>query len=283
MGKKTLSGLDMAKTLQFYEDNQRQLLKMIPCAVLPGEKLPFPLRDSKLLQLTKDDILSLWLLFPEAARKRSVLRRVEGKPATWFHRDSLASEIGPFTTVKPAEALSVTALVPSYTKYRRFKKNGQLVCDIHLYNIHSLTCPQSVQHIVHVEGFVHEVAHSIFAPAFYNNNYLLKLSSGEIVSGFDWLGLVFGDAAEKYSPISHYAGVYRNADRSFRNDTVKLGTSISEEMVECITAYLLGFVFCNEAKRRFDPFCDRPEIKQLIHDFLHAELVPASAPTAETT
>ncbi|KKR99012.1 MAG: hypothetical protein UU49_C0012G0002 [Candidatus Magasanikbacteria bacterium GW2011_GWC2_41_17] len=256
---------------------------MVPCAIPLGKQLPFPLRDSKLLQLTREDMLALWLLFPEAARKRSVLRRVEGKPATWFHHDSPVSEIGPFITTEPTDALSLTALVPSYTKYRRFKKSGRLVCDIHLFNIHSLTCPPSVQHIVHAEGFVHEVAHSIIAPAFYNVGHQLKLPSDEIVDGFDWLAAVFGNAAEKYSPISHYAGVYRNADLSFRNNEGNLLTSISEEMAECVAAHLLGFVFCCDARRRFDPFRDRPEIKQLVHDFLHAELVPASIPTAEST
>ncbi|MBI5022952.1 MAG: hypothetical protein HZC05_02190 [Candidatus Magasanikbacteria bacterium] len=282
MKTKALSGLDMARTLRWYEDKQQRLLEMIPFAISSREKIPCSLRHAKFLQLTRRDLTALWLLFPEEARRRSILRRIDGKPATWFHRDSLASEIGPFTTVKPAEALSLTALVPSYTKYRRFKKSGRLFCDIHLFNIHSLTCPPAVQHIVHAEGFVHEVAHSIIAPAFYNNGYLLKLPSGEIVNGFDWLGMVFGNIAEKHSPISHYAGVYRNAEHSFKKNAGNLLTSISEEMAECIAALLLGFVFCHDKWRQFDPFYDRPKIKQLVHDFLHAEHILASAPIAES-
>lgn len=273
----------MSRTLRFYEDNQRRLLGMIPCDIPPDERLPFPRRSAKLLQLTEDDLLALWLLFPKEARKRSVLRRIEGKPTTWFHRDSLASEIGPFTTMKSAEALSTAALVPSFTKYRRFVQSKRLICDIHLYNIHSLTCPPSVQHIVHAKGFVHEVAHSIIAPAFYNDDCLLKLPSSEVVNGFDWLGTVFGNAAEKHSAISHYASAYHNTNNTFRhNETLALTTSISEEMAESIAAYLLGFVFCREARRRFDPFRDRPEVKQLVIDFLHAEHIPSSASTAKS-
>lgn len=290
---KTQSSLDMAPTLQWYEENYHILFDKIP----HPDHLPqnyrtfsfFPLRGVKYLQPSRECLLAWWWVFPHRAKERSVLRQIVGKPAAWFHRDSLVSEIGPIQTENPKEILSPTAIIPSFCDYSRWQKTGTPTCDIYLYNIHSLTCPLSVQHIVHAEGFVHEAAHSIIAPALYNNgDYLLCLPDGKTINGTvvgnDWLKNVFGAAAEKHTPISHYAGAYRNRDGTFKtNDDGSIATAVSEEMAESIAAFLLGFVFCHEKRRRLDPFRDRPEVWQMVSDFLHAEHIPTTASTAKST
>lgn len=290
--KTQTSGLDMAPTLRWYEENYHILFHKIP----DPEHLPanyrtftfFPLRGVKYLQPSKYDLLAWWWIFPHQAQERSVLRQIVGKPAAWFHRDSLVSEVGPIKTGNPKEILSPTAIIPSYCDYSRWQKTGVPTCDIHLYDIHFLSCPNTVRHVIYAEGFIHEVAHSIIAPALYNDgDYLLRLPDGETlngtVKGNDWLKNVFGAAAEKHTPISHYVGAYRNRDNTFKIDSGgNIATAVSEEMAECIAALLLNFVFCHEKRRRLDPFRDRPEVCQMVRDFLHARHIPANAATAKS-
>ncbi len=278
MAKKALSGLDMAETLLFYEEHQDRLLGMIPASAPRDERLPFPLRHTKFLQLDRHTLLALWFLFPEEARNRSVLRRVEGRPAAWFHAGSMG-EAGPFKTENPAEALSPTAIIPSYCDYNRWLADRP-TCDIRLHYIHPLTCPPAVRHIILAEGFVHEVAHSIIAPALYSNWYRMQLpTKGKIAPNCcNWLKFVLGRAAERKSAISHYASTYRDEDGRFKHDKINnTSTAVSEEIAECVTAFLLGFVFCREHRRRFNPFCDRPEVKQLVRNFLYAHHIPGAA------
>ncbi len=293
MSKKALSGLDMTPTLRWYEENCDILCDKIPRpACQPASYRTsafFPLRGVRYLQPGKYDLLALWWTFPHSARERSVLRQIVGKPSAWFHRDSLVSEVGPIKTENPKEALSPTAIIPSYCDYSRWQKTGQPTCDIHLFDIHYLTCPtNTVRRIIYAEGFIHEVAHSIIAPAFYNDgDYLLHLPNGKTLNGTvvgnDWLKTVFGATAEKHTPISHYAGAYRNRNGTFKlNDNGSAATAIIEEMAESIAAFLLRFVFCNEKRRRLDPFRDRPEVWQMVSDFLHARHIPTTASTAES-
>lgn len=282
------SGLDMAPTLRWYEENYHILFYKIP----HPDHLPanyrtfkfFPLRGVKYLQPSRETLLAWWWTFPHRAQERSVLRQIVGKPAAWFHHSSLISEVGPIKTEEPKDALSPTAIIPSYCDYSRWLKTNKPTCDIHLYDIHPLTCPNTVRHVIYAEGFIHEVAHSIVAPAFYNTgDYMLLMPDGAKVGGNDWLKSVFGAAAEKHTPISHYAGAYRNRDGSFKqNDDGSTATAINEEMAESIAAFLLRFVFCHEKRRRLDPFRDRPEVWQMVSDFLHAKHIPATAVTAES-
>lgn len=286
--KKSLSGLDMAETLRWYEDNYAMLFDKIPHPdhVHPTERLPFPLRGVKYLQPDRKMLLAYWMRFPQQARERSVLRRIVGRPATWFHSCSLSPEVGPTPTEKAKDALTPTAVIPSYCDYSCWQRTGRPSCDVHLFYIHTQTVPSTVRHIVHAEGFIHEVAHSIIAPALYNTgDYLLCLPDDKgTVGSNDWLKNVFGKAAEKHSLISHYAGAYRNRDGTFKQkDDGSTATAVSEEMAECVAAFLLGFVFCHEKRRRLDPFRDRPEVWQMVSDFLHAKHIPAPDSTAKTT
>lgn len=284
--KKSLSGLDMAPTLQWYEEEYSVLFDKIPHPdhVHPTERLPFPLRGVKYLQPEKRMLLAYWLTFPHQARERSVLRRIVGRPATWFHSCSLFPEVGPTPTEKARDALTPTAVIPSYCDYSCWQKTGRPSCDVHLFYIHTRTAPSTVRYIVHAEGFVHEVAHSIIAPALYNTgDYLLCLPDGAKVGGNDWLKNVFGATAQRHTPFSHYAGAYRDRDGAFKiNSDGNITTAVSEEMAECVTALLLGFVFCREKRRRLDPFRDRPEVRQMVSDFLFAKHIPTTAATAKS-
>lgn len=281
----------MAPTLRWYEENYDILFYKIP----DPDHLPanyrtfsfFPLRGVKYLQPSRYDFLAWWWRFPHQARERSVLRQIVGKPAAWFHRSSLVSEVGPIKTENPKEILSPTAIIPSYCDYSRWQKTNTPTCDIHLFDIHSLSCSHTVRRVIYVEGFIHEAAHSIVAPALYNDgDYLLHLPDGKTINGTvvgnDWITTVFGTAAEKHTPISHYAGTYRNRDGTFkRNSDGNIAIAVSEEMAECIAAFLLGFVFCHEKRRRLDPFRDRPEVWQMVSDFLHAKRIPATTANTE--
>ena len=167
------------------------------------------------------------------------------------------------------EAISPTAIVPSYHSVGGWPDYTNIL----LYEISSKACSDDVRKIILAEGFVHEFAHTINAPALFLENYVLELPNGDRVGGREYI-LSFTKLAEKHSPMSHYSSTYRTEDNDFKGTEFnEIFTSINEELAETIAARLLGFTFCNEDYRRMDPFVDRPEIKEWTDNFLNARLV----------
>ncbi len=259
------SGLDMKKTIKWYEDAK------IEMPSIPEVDLSFPLESEELIELSSQELGGLLSLFPESARNRSILRKIVGKPTHWFHQDS-TKEKNELTTIE-SEAISSTAIIPSYIDYTLWKELGVPTADIYLYKIPSELASKDIRKIILSEGFVHEVGHSIVQPALYSMDYSLKFPDGRIVDGFTSI-LQFAEMAENHPPISHYASNYRGDNNKFENkDPRTTKTAISEEMCETIAAYLLGFAYCGDDFRGKNPFADRAEIKDFIKDFLSAELV----------
>lgn len=256
-------GLDMGPTIKWYETQSAELACHLPPSGFQISYLEM-VRGKEFLNLQMTDLAGLLALFPQAARDRSFLTQIEGRPSLWFHRDSPTN--GPKPTPERAEALSPTAIIPSYTDY-----SGLPNFVIHLYEIPEEACTAAVRRIIHAQGFVHEYAHTIIAPALYTQElYRLQMPNGRIGGGRECIAR-FAEAAERHSPISHYAAAYRNAEGNFKED--KYHTPWNEELAECITAYLLGFVFCEDADRRFRPFADRPKVRRWVEEFLTAARV----------
>ncbi len=263
MANEDLSGLDMGETIDWYESSGIEFRQ-----AKEGLIFPYTIEQKEYIELTEDDLSLLIQLFPLTARKRSILKKVVGKPTTWFRRDSTAEK--PQETQEVKQALSPTALVPSYIDYQTWRNTGIPSADIWLYrlpkNISTMT-----RRIILAQGFVHEYGHSIIAPALYIPNYKLVLPSGKEVEGLEYI-LEFAKLAEAHAPISHYAATYRGESNCFDNtDPQKAKIAIGEEMTETIAAHLLGLAFCEEQARRTNPLSDRSDIESHIKEFLAAE------------
>lgn len=260
-------GLDMGKTIKWYESSGVELPK-IPT----NTDLPYPIKNSDLAELSSQELCGLVSLFPTNAINRSTLREVAWQDATWFRKDSTGEK--PVPTTNKADALSPTAIIPSYIDYTPGAQQGRLASDIWLHKISHDVVPEKVRKIILSEGFVHEFSHSIVQPALYADGYTLRFPDGRLVDGFDAM-MNFAELAEQHPPISHYASTYRGKNNKFESDKPNYNTqtAINEEMAETIAAYILGFAYCGDDSRGKNPFADRPEIKSFIEDFLNAELV----------
>ena len=258
------SGVDMGATIAWYTINKNIFSDCIP---LGTDSLPFPVTDIQHSALNQEEIAAIVNLFPPQAIARSILQNngsIIGKPTRYFAQDATPEKIT--TTSEISNALSPTAIIPSYTDNDRWKETKKPTSDIWLFEIPNHIDPE-VRRIIHAEGLVHELAHTLVTQILYSEEYKLKLPSGKIVDGYDYL-INFASAAEKHPPISHYSSFYRKDGEEF-----KALPAIDEEIVETIAAHLLGFVFCQDEERRLDPLADRREIQSLIDDFLHVELV----------
>ncbi len=260
------SGLDMRKTLEWYNTSGNRLVRS------NDKHLPYPVENQGLIELSGSELGGLFYMFPERARKRSILRKVVGQPASWFHRDSTSEQ--PVSTTSRADALSPTAIIPSYIDYTPWGELKVPTADVWLYEIPHDAAPEDVRKIVLSEGFIHEIGHSIVQPALYVDDHTLRFPDGRLINGLEAM-LRFAELAEQYPPISHYASTYRGRNNKFESDKpdYNVRTAISEEMCETVAAHLLGFAYCGEDSRGRDPFSDRPEVRSFITDFLNAELV----------
>jgi hypothetical protein len=260
------SGLDMRETLDWYKNSG---VEMPP---IPKMDFSCPVENKELIELSEREMGALFTLFPENARRRSILRKVVGKSPTWFHRDSTSEQ--PKPTTNEAEAMSSTAIVPSYIDYTPWGELKVPTADIWLYKIPQNAAPEKVRRLVLAEGFVHEIGHSIVQPTLYVSDHSLKFPDGKIVNGLEAM-LRFAKLAEQHPPISHYASTYRGPNNKFESDNPNYNakTAISEEMCETIAAHFLGFAYCGDNSRGKNPFSDRPEVRDFVRDFLNAELI----------
>ena len=261
---KPISGLDMAPTISWYTTNKDKLSKLLPPSV--EEPSPFPTMDGDYFSITDGEIASLVALFPERAILRSRLNTgsVIGKPTLYFAKGATPDDIK--TTGAEEEALSPTAIIPSYTDNERWQNTGRLSSDVWLFHIPEGVDPV-VRRIIHAQGFVHELAHTIATQALYSEGYGLEFLDGRVRRAYDYL-IEFANAAEKYAPISHYSSFYRK-----KGEELKSLVAIEEELVETIAALLLGFAFSPDKSKRLDPLADRPDVRRFIVDFLHAKAI----------
>ncbi|MEK6899324.1 MAG: hypothetical protein AABW79_04485 [Nanoarchaeota archaeon] len=260
------SGLDMRETLEWYKDSGIEMPEINEMS------FPYPIENGGLIELSERELGGLLALFPENARRRLILRKVVGQPSTWFHGSSTNEQ--PRPTTNQAEALSLTAIIPSYIDYTPWTELKVPTADIWLYKIPQNSASEEVRKIVLAEGFIHELGHGIVQPALYVKDHNLKFPDGKIVNGLDAM-LHFAELAEQHSPISHYASTYRGLNNKFESDRPNYNakTAISEEMCETIAGYILDFSYCGNDARGKNPFADRLEIRDFVGNFLNAELV----------
>jgi hypothetical protein len=260
MTNKYRSGLDMTDTINWYESSGVKLPDLSA-----GKDLSSLVSNVGEISLTTDEISGLYNLFSEKARARAMRFRIEGKPVTWFHKDSTSKNQIPTENLE--EAISEKHIIPSYVSYPKNPDTGEFEGVIELYKLPDFISPE-VKRLIHAEGLVHEIGHTIITPVLFFENYKLKMSNGDIVNGLDSL-IDFANMAEKYSPISHYSSLFRKDFSDSDMDNVKRG--INEEMAESLAAHLLGFTYTSDSERRLNPFLGRAEVKEYVKKFLEAE------------
>jgi hypothetical protein len=260
-------GLDMIDTLRWYSTLEVKLP-----VIQTTSSLPYSIDNPELIELSRQELNSLYNLYPKNAQDRSILRRIIGQPSSWFHQDSTDQK--PLPTIHQSMAISTTSIIPSYIDYTPWGELKVPTADIWLYQLPQEIKNTKVRKIVLAEGFLHEFGHSIVQPALYVKNHTLRFPDGKLMNGLESM-LEFAQLAENHPPISHYASTYRGPDNKFKsvNPEYNIMTAISEEMCETLAAYFLGFAFCNDPHRRESPFADRPEIINFVKNFLEAELV----------
>ncbi|MBN2459609.1 hypothetical protein JXB28_04965 [Candidatus Woesearchaeota archaeon] len=266
MADTNISGLDMGPTIEWYKNSGLSISYSTK-----NKPLPYNVENSQHIGLAEEDLAKLFYLFPKNARKRSILEKIVGQPEAWFHKDS--TQENPIPIPNRDEALSPTAIIPSYVDFLKWKQTGVPSANIVLYKLPKDLVPKDIGKIILSEGFIHELGHTIVQPAFYVDDYTLKMPDGKLVNGLDAM-LQFAQLAEQHPPISHYASTHRGKCNKFESDDpeYKPKTGISEELCESIAAYYLGFAYCGDDKRSRNPFADRPEIREYVHNFLNAKL-----------
>jgi len=254
------SGFDLKPTIDWYKKNKDILLARLPTQ---GHSNIFPVTRNAEPDISEAEIAGLIGLFPQQARDRSILQDIIIMPSTWFHRDSTSDK--PIPTQDVREAINTTSIAPSYIDYKDWL--GKIV----LFKLPRRQVRDSdIRKIIASEGLVHEVAHSIAVEPMYRNEYSMIFPGNSVVQGEDFVKN-FVDSTEPLPPISHYSSLFRYKNGKFKGKCPStIYRSISEELAESITAYLLGFAYSGDNERSLDPFKDRPEVKRLMHDFLHA-------------
>lgn len=266
MADGSTTGLDMLKTIDWY----RRANIGLPC-YKPDVPFPYLIEDQSHIELSYDELQWAWNLFPKNAQERSILRKIVGQASAWFAQASTSTK--PVPTHNRTEALSSTAIIPSYIDYTAWRETGNPTADIFIYRIpRDLVPEEEIRKLILKQGLVHELGHSIVQPCFYIEGYTLRFPDGKEMAGLDAM-LEFAQLAEKHPPISQYASIYRGKENKFESEDPEynLRAAISEELVETIAAYLLGFAYCQDERRNKEPFTDRKDLEAYVHSILHAE------------
>lgn len=258
-----ISGLDMGPTIEWYTANQEALFDHLS---FTSEAVGFKVQDPQFIHIDSEKIAGLILRFPRKGIRRSRLHTgaIIGKPPLYFSKETTGENIQ--TTTDVSQALSPTAFIPSYTDNSRWRETGKPSSDIYLYQIPQV--PDKVAQIIHAQGLIHEFAHTIVTHALYGEGQRLLLPNGEIVNSRDYL-MRFANLAKKHDPISHYSSHFRKPGEEFASPL-----AIEEEFVETVAARYLGFAYTDDPNpfKRFAPLYDRPEVDQLVWNFLSADV-----------
>jgi len=116
MANDNTTGLDMRETIDWYRRTDIFL-----SSPRNANSFPYPIEERTHIELTDEEIAYAWNLFPEQAQKRSILRKVVGQAAAGFAKDS--TSIKPKTSYDFREALTPTAIIPSYIDYTEWRKS----------------------------------------------------------------------------------------------------------------------------------------------------------------
>jgi len=250
------NGLDMSRTIEFYERNKESLLARLPN--YKGNALSYSVANKELISLSYEQIQAVIDSFPEEARNRMLPYTIMGRNKSWFHK--IPKKNGyPRATKDITQRVSDMAIIPLYISYAPWGRTGKPSAVVALYDLEDTISPEA-RRIILTEGLAHELGHALVIPELFLPERNLILSDGREVIGKEFVN-GFKDIAEKYGPISTYSSSF------WKDGKVN---NLNEELAENIAAGLLGFASCGNEQRGLNPFADRPEIKARIEQFLNA-------------
>ncbi|MDQ2933276.1 MAG: hypothetical protein M3Q80_02755 [bacterium] len=261
------SGLDLDPVISWLNDNKKRVQTNLFWLHSKSGPLYKKIYGTSDLQLTAQEITEVLSQFPAGALERSVLERIRGTPTAWFKKGSTATNLE--ITHRVSDAILPSGIVPAHT--------GTILWDdkhrqqeIKLFK---LPIELDIAKYMLVHGLFHEICHTLINPIWYNGKrapYILDMPNIGTIAGKKFL-IKFAELASKHSPISHYSAINHPIPCDPTDE--KFFVAMSEEMCECISAYLLGYMYCDEKDRCWDPFMDRPQIKAMVKDFLEARKV----------
>ena len=263
------SGFDMRPTIEWYLSHVQELIARLPrpvqkTSILKDLNICIYREKGSSSPLTNQDIAALVLLFPESIRNRWNVTNITFKGPLWFHRDS--STNGPTPTRDSKEALSPTAIVPSFVGHHPCDKPPGYDSQIELYALDPAIVPKDVQRVIHSQALVHELSHS-FVTTDLRSDCMCDLGHGSQVSLFEHM-IDICDIIEDCGPISHYASAYLQPNEKVPTKPDLMIQSIDENTVEVITAILMGFAFQTDGNGLL-PFDGS---KRRLHDHVDAYL-----------
>jgi hypothetical protein len=263
-------GLDKRSAIAVIEANLALINTLVPYttddsdypAILSNDSLE-ELEGKNPFYITGADVYALTALFPEAAVNRSAFI-----PSGWLnhnHPEYFSSDCRPGAikwVADSSEAFSPYAIVFGYTQYN--KTVDEALIALHDIN---LPIPDELKRAIQIYAFIHEFAHTIILRELQSNDRIqLRLPSGIIVGARAYLHLVVGPALFTHTPLTNYAAAYRNPE-------VPTEDMLNEEFAETIAASILGFANTPNPSHTNEPFADRPDILEIVSNYLHAERI----------
>ncbi len=213
-------------------------------------------------------------LFPPNAIERAFCKRIDFLPTAWFTRGSTPQK--PNVTAVRQDAETEFSLPCGFATFMSKDPVNVYRQRIELYEFPDYL-PPLVESVYLAYTFIHEFSHVIQKSSFYYKHYeenFLKdvvsnepshflVIGGEKIDPRKWQE-DFLERALKYPPITTYSGIYKDVDDHVR---------IHEYMADYMTTYIMGFAMNKDARTPENGFDDKPEMFQLIKNFIEAKAV----------
>ncbi|MDQ2933022.1 MAG: hypothetical protein M3Q80_01420 [bacterium] len=223
---------------------------------------------SDLLHLTSKEIALGIERFPANAHTRSTFGQVRGMPPAWYsHQSKLDIKLICFDQGSASKQTAV-ACGATETKSTSGERHVQ---DILLFAIPHVS--EEIAKYVQLHALVREYARTLITPLWHNygHEYILNVEQRYHSEGHSFLAQ-FAHISQKYSPMSFETEPYWPLP-GVSNELFY--ACVSEELSEAVAAYLLGYNWCSDKKRWWDPFVDRPLVRSIVEDFILATVAPA--------
>ncbi len=245
------------------EENMEEILPGLAWLNEPSD-LPCEMENAYEISLTFTEMANVIKRYPEAARDRSTLKKIECGPPAWYGINSTLHDLT--ITCRVGGAMSVLHIVSGLTTHsnKGDPNHESLITLYQLKGIHP-----SVQKVLHVQSLLREYARTFLTPLWFKpGKYTIRLPDHTYTDG-PKVVMEFAERMQKHSPMSYYSCGYHPLPKVERKDYY---TSVEAELCENFVAYILGFTFCEDHVRSWNPFIDRPDIKKIVENLLHAEL-----------
>lgn len=262
-----LTAFDLGPVLDWLEANRAKIAPRMEWLNEPGPMYT-AVKDGDKIHLDQFQISNVIGLFPEGMRQNSTLAHIQGRDTTWFIKGMTSDN--PRITTSIGEALYPRAFVPGHTDLVKWDDNDKQQF-IELYHLPGVSHDVAAWMTAH--ALIHEFVHTLISPLWYTKTWpRLRIPGHKEKANVATFLAKFAMAASKCPPMSHYSAAQRPLPHDCNHP--EFIVRVGEELCESVVAYFQGFIYCEEVERQFEPFVDRPEVLQLVEDFINA--VPES-------